>query len=321
MSSISRRIKSPYLALTLVPLIWSSNFVLGKLLVGVFPPFTLTTGRFGMAFLCLLPVYLYQRKKQGPQRISLKTWGLLIFLGIIGVFGFNTLLYTGLQQTTPVNATLINGFNPTLTILLSIWILGEKLRGKQIIGFLLSFAGVAWIAVQGQPARLSSLAVNRGDMLILLGALVWAIYSVGVKKAAAEVSPLALTTLTMFFGLLALLPTAYVELTVHPLGRVTGQNIIALIYLGLFPAVIAFLLWNWGIAQVGPGKAAMFYNLIPPFAAVMSYFAYGEIPKGYHLLGGTLVLWGVIWGTKRYENKAAQVTSPNLKMGTHEAEN
>lgn len=313
MPLLTKLIKSPYLALTLVPLLWASNFVLGKQLVGVFPPFTLTTGRFGVAFLCLLPIYIFHRKKQNPKPMAVKIWGLLIFLGIAGVFGFNTLLYAGLRQTSPVNATLINAFNPTLTILLSIWILGEKLRGKQIIGLLLSFMGVAWIAVQGEPARLSSLAVNRGDVFILFGALVWAIYSIGVKKAVAEVSALGITTLSMFFGLVALLPAAYVELTAHPMGQITWQSITLLIYLGVFPSVIAFLLWNRGIAQVGTSKAAMFYNLIPPFAAVMSYFVSGEVPQGYHLLGGTLVLWGVIWGTKRYEETPTPVSVPGRR--------
>jgi len=87
--------------------------------------------------------------------------------------------------------------------------------------------------------------------------------------------------------------------------------IIAIIYLGVFPSVVAFLLWNRGISQVGPSKAAMFYNLLPVFTAIMSYFILGEIPKGYHFIGGTLVLWGVIWGTKRYVKSPAAVAPSN----------
>lgn len=297
MSLLSKVLRSPYLALTLVPLIWGSNFIIGKQLVGILPPFTLTTGRFTVAFLCLLPVFFYYRRKHPEEKIAVKTWGMLIFLGITGVFAFNTLLYEGLKHTSPVNATLINAFNPTLTVILSILILGEKLRGKQIIGLVLSFIGVVWIAVQGQPAKLSNLAFNRGDLVILCGALIWAVYSIGVKKAVTKVPPMVTTTLSMFFGLLLLFPASYIELTRHPAGPLTWKSILALIYLGVFPSVIAFWLWNRGIAQVGPGKAAMFYNLIPLFAAVMSYLFLAEIPKDYHLIGGALILWGVIRGT------------------------
>lgn len=303
LSILSKILKSPYLTLPLVPLIWGSNFVIGKQLVETFPPFALTTGRFAVAFICLLPIYLFNRKKHWAEKITAKTWGLLIFLGITGVFAFNTLLYSGLRQTSPVNATLINAFNPTLTVLLSFFIIGEKLRGKQIAGLVLSFIGVAWIAVQGQPVRLSNLAFNPGDLIILGGALVWAVYSIGVKKVVTTVPPMVTTTLSIFFGLLLLFPAAYIESNLHPVGPISWKSILALIYLGVFPSVIAFWLWNRGIAQVGPGKASMFYNLLPPFTAVMSYLFLGEIPKNYHFVGGTLILWGVIWGTKQTGGK------------------
>ena len=298
MTLLSKILSSPYLALTLVPLIWGSNFIIGKQLVETLPPFALTTGRFTVAFLCVLPIFLYYRTKHPVEKISAKTWGLLIFLGITGVFAFNALIYAGLKLTSPVNATLINAFNPTLTILLSISILGEKLRGQQIIGLVLSFIGVVWIAVQGQLAKLINLAFNQGDLVILGGALAWAAYSIGVKKVVTNVSPLVITTLSIFFGLLLLFPATYVELTFHPTNPLTWESILALIYLGLFPSVIAFWLWNRGIAQVGPTKASMFYNLLPLFTAIMSYLFMGEIPQNYHLIGGSLILLGVFWGTK-----------------------
>ncbi len=310
---LSKIFYSPYFALTLVPLIWGSNFIVGKQLVLTLSPAALTTGRFTVAFLCLLPVFLYYRKKYTIKNRALKTWGWLIFLGITGVFAFNTLLYTGLKQTSPVNATLINALSPTLTVGLSIFVLGDKLRGKQIIGLILSFLGVAWITVQGQPARLTNLDFNQGDILILCGAFVWAAYSIGVKKAVHTVPPIVLTTISIFFGLLALFPAAYIELNFHPVGPITWKTIIGIIYLGVFPSVIAFWLWNRGIAQVGPGKASMFYNLIPLFTAVMSYFLLGEVPNQYHFIGGTLILWGVIWGTrpvKRSDPKVGNQT-PN----------
>ncbi|MDA8236137.1 MAG: DMT family transporter [Clostridia bacterium] len=298
MTIFSKILNSPYLALTMVPLIWGSNFIIAKQLVKTLPPFALTTGRFAVAFLCLLPLFLYYRTKHPVKKMSAKTWGVLIFLGITGVFAFNTLLYAGLKQTSPVNATLINAFNPTLTILLSIFILGEKLRGQQIIGLILSFIGVVWIAVQGQLDKLSNLAINQGDLFILGGALAWAIYSIWVKKVVPIVSPLVITTFSMFFGLLLLFPATYIESTFQPAGPLTWKSVLALIYLGIFPSVIAFLLWNRGIAQVGPGKASMFYNLLPLFVAIMSYLVWGEIPQDYHLIGGTMILFGVFLGTK-----------------------
>lgn len=299
MSYLAKALKSPYLALTLVPMIWGSNFILGKKLVGAFPPFTLTTGRFSVAFICLLPLLLLYVRRHTPKRLTAKTWGLLIFLGFTGIFAFNTLIYAGLRHTSPVNATLINALNPVLTIVLSVFVLGETLCGKQVLGLVLSFAGVAWITLQGAPGRLGSIMFNPGDLLIVTGALVWAIYSIGVKKAVHTVPPLLITALSMFFGLLLLFPASCLELQTHPAAPLTWETILAFIYLGVFPSVIAFWLWNRGIAQVGPGKAAMFYNLLPLFVALMSYVFLGEIPKAYHFIGGALILWGVFWGTSQ----------------------
>ncbi len=303
MSPFIKLFRSPYFALTVVPLIWGSNFIVGKHLVASLPPFALTTGRFTVALLCLLPLYLYNRIKHPPGKIRGSTWFLLFFLGLTGVFAFNTLLYAGLRHTSPVNATLINALNPTLTVLMSLLILGEKAPRRQVLALVFSFAGVAWIALQGQPARLVSLAFNPGDLVILFGTLVWAVYSVGVKKAVTTVSPLAATTLSIFLGLLLLFPATYIELTHYPVSPLTWETVLALIYLGVFPSVIGFWLWNRGIGQVGPGKAAMFYNLIPPFTAVMNYLFLSEVPKAYHVAGGFLVLWGVIWGTKPAERR------------------
>ncbi|MHB8984203.1 MAG: DMT family transporter, partial [Carboxydocellales bacterium] len=273
----------------------ASNFIVGKQLVHTLPPFALSTGRFAVAFLCLLPIYLYNRARVPA---GAKTWLLLTFLGFTGVFAFNTLLYTGLKLTSAVNATLINAFNPTLTVLLSLLILREKPFPRQMLALVLSFIGVAWIAIQGQPARLFSLAINPGDLIILFGALVWAVYSIGVKKAVNVVSALTVTTFSMMLGLVFLLPATYVELSSNPIGPWTWQTVLALLYLGVFPSVLGFLLWNRGIGQVGPAKAAMFYNLIPPFAALMNYLFLAEIPKSFHIVGGLLVLWGVYLGTK-----------------------
>lgn len=298
MEPLKNFIKSPYLALTIVPLIWGSNFIIGKVLAGIISPFALTTGRFTVAFLTLLPIYLYNRKNLPPVKITLQVLLLLFVLGLTGIFGFNTLLYEGLKYTSPVNATLINALNPSLTVLLAFLVLKDKLNSGQILALACSFVGVAWIAMQGKPENLISLTFNHGDLVILFATLIWAIYTIGVKKVAKTMSPMVITIYSIFMGLMVLYPATYVELTNQPIGPLDWKSILAVFYLGIFPSVVAFWLWNRGIAQVGPGKAAMFYNLIPLFAAIMSYIFMSEHPSAYHLVGGALILLGVIWGTK-----------------------
>lgn len=307
MSLIIKMLKSPYFALIIVSLIWGSNFIVAKQLVATISPYTLTTGRFTIAFIILLPIYLYNQKKQPHPKIKLKTWALLFFIGLTGTFAFNTMLYIGLKHTSPVNATLINAFNPTATILLTILVFRDRLHSRQLMGLLCSFIGVAWIAIQGQLVNLTNMAFNPGDLIILLATLVWAAYSVGVKMAVTVLSPLVVTTLSIGIGILLLLPTTFIELTYHPAEILTWQTILSLVYLGVFPSVIGFWLWGRGIALVGTAKAAMFYNLIPFFTALMSYIFISEIPRAYHIFGGALILLGVYWGSKTVKVKQTEV--------------
>ena len=303
------KLTSPYLLLALVPLIWSTNFILGKILVESLPPFTITTVRFGVASLILMLLLFTKKDIKIPPR---SLWPSIIALGITGVFAFNTLLYLGLRYTTSINSTIINAFNPVLVALLAVIWLKEEVSIKRIVGFLISVAGVFVIAIRGSWGIFLSMSFNPGDIIIFIDTFIWAIYTTLGKKVMADITPLEATTYANLVGVILLVPAAIWEWRGDVAYQMTWQAATSLVYLGVFASVVATLWWNDGIARLGPTVAANFYNLIPVYAIVMAYFFLDERIQVYHLFGGTLVLIGIYVGSG-YSLPIAKIIKRNKK--------
>lgn len=279
----------PYLMLVGVTFIWSTNFSVGKALAD-FPPIFLGTARFAVAGV-ILAVILYLQKSSLPQK---DVYPKIIFMGLTGVFIFNPLIYLGLHYTTSINATMINSLSPLTVALLSHFWLKERLTAPKITGLVLSIIGIAWIAGNGHLFNLMSLKLNPGDIIILLDTFVWAVYTILIKLSSKHLTPVQSTAWAVWTGLIFLVPTSFIENVWLPLPSLTVSTGAALIYLGLFPSVIAFFLWNTAVSKIGPTQAGIFYNLIPFFNALLASQFLNESLMPYHMLGGFLIISGVI---------------------------
>ena len=295
-----RTIKPIYLIMLLVSLIWSSNFIVGKFLIQSLPPFTITTGRFCVALLILLVILKVRGQIRLPGRDLILPF---ILLGLSGIFAFNTLIYVGLKYTTAVNSTIINNFSPIAVAIMSALWLRDRPSPGQLTGLLLSFLGVVVIASRGSLGVLMSLNFNPGDVIIFFDTLLWAFFTVLSKKVMTRLSPLETTTYSNLTGVIFLLPAMFYEWhgEVPDLGPVEW---LGLAYLGVFASVLAFLGWNKGVSEIGPARAAAFYNLIPVYAALLAFVILGEDLYLYHLAGGLMVLSGVYLGIKERPLKA-----------------
>ncbi len=298
-SSLSTDRRFPYLLLTLGTFFWSTNFVLGRLLASDVSPFTMCFGRFtvsaiifaGMAFWYRWPV------PRGRQ------WIYIAAMAFTGVFLFNTVLYMGLSYTTAINATLVNGFNPLVTMLMAVILLRERAGWRLWVGVLLSVTGVFLIASRGNPEMLFHLQMNRGDLLILLGTVIWGLYTIFVRILTRSFPVLPATAYANWLGVLLLSPAVYNEVQQMP-PKITGEVMGIFIYLGIFASVAAFICWNWSVSKIGAIKATVFYNLIPFYAVILSPLVLGENLYFLHLMGGILIIGGVIMGLWRSDRAA-----------------
>lgn len=282
-----------YLFLVLPPLFWSSNFIVGKALVGAVPPWTLNAGRFIVSALILLPLLLY--RKEWPPRRALAT---LILMSITGVFAFNAVLYIGLRHTSATNATLVNSTTPVTTGLIAWLLLGDKLTARRLYGISISLVGVAWIVSKGTLDALLRFDFNPGDIIVFFATALWGFYMVMAKPMMRHLSPLALTSITTVIGALLLLPAAFIELQLEPADIWRTDVLLAFLYLGIFPSFLSFLLWNRSIRTFGPSRASLAYNLLPLFAALLAMLFLDETIYPYQLLGGAAIIAGVIIGTR-----------------------
>ena len=293
MEQPNRHSAGAYLFLVLPPFFWSSNFIVGKALVGTVPPWTLNAGRFTVSALILLPLFLY--RKDWPPRRALVP---LILMSITGVFAFNAVLYIGLGYTSATNATLVNSTTPVTTALIAWLLIGEKLTARRFFGVVISLAGVAWIVSRGTLDALLRFNFNPGDIIVFLATGLWGFYMVMAKPMMQVLSPLALTSITTVIGAAFLLPAAFVELQLKPADIWRPDVLLAFLYLGVFPSFLSFLLWNRSIRAFGPSRASLAYNLLPLFAALLAVIFLGETIHSYQLLGGIAIVAGVIIGTR-----------------------
>lgn len=221
-------------------------------------------------------------------------WLHLLALGAVGIALYNVAFFTGLRQTTAANASLIVAINPLLTAALSALWLGEPFRPGQGAGFLLSLAGVAFVVSDGSWEALRNLSFNRGDLLLLLAPLTWAVYSVHGKRVLAWCSPLEATAHASLFGTLLLLPMAAAE---GGSMRIGAWGWIAILQLAVLGTVVGFVWWYEGVRAIGAGRSALFVNLVPLFGILMAAAFLGEAIRWPHLAGGILVVGGVVLGT------------------------
>ncbi len=288
------RFSHPYLLLTLTTLFWSGNMVLGRAIRGDIPPFTLAFWRWAIALLLIAPLALPHLRAQWP--LLKRGWKPVLLLGVLGVGSYNTFAYVALQYTAATNAVLLNSFIPIATMALSWMFLGKHLKRIEGIGVIVSFVGVATIVLRGDPATLSTLSLNIGDLWMLGAVLVWAVYTIGLQWRPAGVHPMLMLFALTVVGVIALVPFYAWEFADGRSINLHWGSVAGMLYVGIFPSFLGYIFYNRAVGEVGANKASLFIHLMPVFCTLLSAVFLGEIPLWYHYLGIALIFIG-IWLT------------------------
>lgn len=280
-----------YLLLTLTTLFWAGNFVLGRAMHNVLPPVTMAELRWGTALLIILPFLL--PKIKANWRIIIKHWKVLVPLGIMSVGSFNTFIYLGLTTTGATNATLLQSAIPIIILVISGVFLKEAVSFRQWIGVGCSLSGVLTLISFGDLRQLLNLDINRGDLWILAAVLCWASYSICLRWRPAELDGFTFFGVTVIVGVIVLLPFSVLELqTVAPIIW-KPEAFASILYMAIFPSILAHLFWNRGVAELGAAKAGLFIHLMPLFGMLLSTIFLGEGVHAYHLTGMVLIFIGI----------------------------
>lgn len=282
----------PALFLILAVLFWAGNYMAGKYVVTELTPLQLTFVRWFIAIFLLFPIAQWLERPNWKQVLG--EWRKLFALAILGIIGYNFVLYEALRFTTPLNAALINSINPASIFLFSSLVLHEWISRANIFGLIISLTGVLVVLTNGQLQQILQIDYNAGDLLMLIAILSWTFYTL-VGRKMQGIPPFAATTVSALFGLLLMLP--FVLATGFPVFVSTGA-LAGVVYIALFPSVGSFLLWNMAVLRIQASQAGIYLHLLPVFTAIISILL-GNAITFVQIVGGLLVFVGVYLTTMR----------------------
>lgn len=286
--------------MSLSPLLWASNAVLGRMSVGIVSPMTLNLFRWIFAALVLLPLGWRILKKQSP---LWKHKTRFFLLGLFAVGGYNTLQYLSLQTSTPINVTLIAASMPIWMLLIGAVFYDVRPEWRQLVGAFISILGVMVVLSRGDISALLNIHLVVGDLFILFGTIIWGFYSWMLTKPGSSNERqwhwAEFLLAQVIFGLISSIAFSGVEAMTGTFHFQFNAWVLALlIYIAIGPSIIAFRCWGLGVQEAGPAVASFFSNLTPVFAAVMSAVLLGEMPQLFHALAFCLILLGILVSSK-----------------------
>jgi len=295
---------SPYLLLTLPPLFWASNWIIGRALHSEIPPMAMTFFRWLFAILILAPFARPHDCRDWP--VIRAHWKTMVALGALGVGTHNGLSYLGLNYTTATNGVILNSFIPVMIIMLSWLFLRERLTLLQAAGVVISLTGVLTVLCKGSLDALLEFRLNAGDLIIIASMAMWAIYTIGLRWRPPGISMLSFLLAVAVVGDLCVLPLWLGEMA---LGRYivwSWTNAAALVAVATFSSVLAYILWNRGVEAVGANVAGLFVHLMPVYGVVLAWLFLGERMAAFQVAGIALIL-ARIWVTSRFGAKRIEV--------------
>lgn len=281
-----------YILLTFTALSWAGNAIVARGARDLVPPVALAFWRWSFALVLILPFAWPHLRRD--KSVILANPHILVLLGILGIGAFNTLLYTGLQDTTALNAMLVQSAQPALILLIGAAIMGDRPGWRQFFGAAVALAGVITIIAGGDPSILLHLRLNTGDLIVGVAVIFWSFYSV-ILRRRPPLHSLSLFAVTLLVGILVIAPFYAWEI-------LSGRRIIAefdswlaIGYVSIFPSLIAYLFFNRGIELIGSAATGMYMNVLPLLGAGLAILFLGEELYLIHVAGMTLIVGGILW--------------------------
>jgi drug/metabolite transporter (DMT)-like permease len=221
----------------------------------------------------------------------------IVSMATLGFTGFNVLFYYAAYHTSAIHIGILQGSIPVFVLIGAFLAHGTRPRLLQLVGVLIASVGVVIIATHGTPQLILDQEVNLGDLAILAACVLYAFYTVALRNRPA-MSGAAFFTLLALIAALTSLPLVLFEAVTTGLVMPTLQGWLVTAFVAVFPSCLAQLWFLRGVDLIGPGRAGVFVNLVPVFAAVLGVALIGEAFAPFHAVALALVVGG-IWLAQR----------------------
>lgn len=286
---------STILLLTVPPVLWAGNAIVGRLVRDAVPPMTLNLIRWTIALAVLVPLGRAALRHGSGVLANRRRYAML---GLLGVGLYNSLQYLALQSSTPINVTLVASGVPVWMLLVGRLFYGVPVKRKQIVGAILSIAGVLVVLCRGDIHGLLQLRLVIGDLYMILATIAWSFYS-WMLMQQKDVPGLradwaAFLLAQVGYGVLWSAALAGGEWALRGVAISWSWPLAAaLLYVAIGPAILAMRCWGAGVQRAGPSIGAFFINLTPLFTALLSSAFLGEPPHLYHVLAFGMIVGGI----------------------------
>ncbi|MEP3277759.1 MAG: DMT family transporter [Stappiaceae bacterium] len=280
----------PYLLLMMTALFWGGNSIASRLAVSEVSPFVIVFYRW--AIVCLLLIALNYKKVRASWPVLKPKLPLLAGMATVGFTGFNAIFYVAGHHTSAINIGILQGSIPVIVLLGAFLLYATPVKPLQIVGTLVTIAGVIVVASAGDIDRLLNLQFGYGDGLMMIACILYASYTLALKRRP-EVSGIVLMTVLAFFALITSIPLVAYEIASGEAQMPTGTGWLVILYITLFPSFLAQIFFMRGVELIGPGRAGVFVNLVPVFSAILAIVILNESFLLFHGLALALVLGGI----------------------------
>ena len=294
---------SAYIFLLFATALWGGNIVAAKVASIIsLEPIKLSFYRNIVVIIILLPFVFYKIKI--IYEIFKQNWKIIIFFSILSVSIFNTFMNIALTTSSVISTSLMPSFAQSMIIIFSLIIYKSKISYLQLIGVIVSFIGFINIIIRGNILNLGSLNFVVGDIWMLGCVSCWALYSSMIRKIPKGIDNLSFLFLIFFIGNFFVLPFFIFESFINQSFVINEQNgYLLVLYCGIGPALISYLLWIKAIKIIGANNSGLFLNLIPIFSSLISIFFLTERLELFHIVGAILIFTGIYLVIRKNNNE------------------
>jgi drug/metabolite transporter (DMT)-like permease len=278
------------LMLLAMVLIWGINFAVVKAALAEMTPLSFNSIRFLLASaLTLFSLKLIEGNVGFAKRDGWRLLG----LGLIGNTCYQLLFINGINRTTAGNSALLLATTPIFVSFIGAAFGLERVGKLAQVGVLLSFAGIFMIIVgSGKELGLAKEAIG-GDVLVLIGASAWSLYTVLSKPMLSRYSALKLTALAMAAGTPFIVLFSIPQLLAQDWAAVSWQGWLGLFFSGSMAIALGYIIWNSGVSKVGGTRTAVYSNLPPVIAAIFAWLTLGETITAFMVVGAVMIFFGI----------------------------
>lgn len=282
-----------YAGLIAVSVIWGINFGVSRLAMDTFDPVLFAFLRFGLA----VPVFfVILRMKEGKIGVAPKDMVRLALLGLVGVTGLEIAVMYSIKLTTLANASLLNVAPwPIFAALLTPLFTQEKITRRLIGGGLVSMVGVCLVILGGGDGFDLSAEHMIGNLLALTVSFIGALYNLASIPLLRRYSALAVSTWTIAFGSLFMLPLTFGTWSEVAWGALNTGHYTAIFYNVVLATVVSFVIWNACMVRVGGTRSNFFRYTVPATAVIAGYVMFDERITLVQIGGTLIIALALVW--------------------------